>query len=79
MIDIKKKIKENKYNVNRIFGEFDKQIVQEQYLIERFYEMKKSFTNKNNLSKLKRSIKNKKILSNFDKIIKGNIKNFKQI
>ena len=77
MIDIKKKIKENKYNVNKIFGEFDKQIVQEQYLIDRFYEMKKSITNKNNLSKLKRTLKNKKILSNFDKIVKGNTKYYK--
>ena len=77
MIDIKKKIKENKFNVNRIFGEFDKQIVQEQYLIERFYEMKKSISNKNKLNKLKKNFKNQKILSNFDKIIKGNINKFK--
>ena len=78
MIDIKKKIKENKFNVNRIFGEFDKQIVQEQYLIERFYEMKKNLINKNKLNKLKKNIKNKKILSNFDKIIKNPPKNFNQ-
>ena len=71
MIDIKKKIKENKFNVDRIFGEFDKQMVQEQYLVERFYEMKK-----NNYAKLKKNFKNKKILSNFDKIIKSHPNSF---
>ena len=76
MIDIKKKIKENKFNVNRIFGEFDKQIVQDQYLIERFYEMKKNLINGNKMNKLKKNIQNKKILSNFDKIIKTPQKNF---
>ena len=77
MIDIKKKIKENKFNVNKIFGEFDKQIVQEQYLIERFYEMKKNIIEKNEMIRLKKNFKNKKILSNFDKIIQDNIKNKK--
>ena len=57
MIDIKKKIKENTYNVNKIFDEFDKQIVQEQYLIERFYEMKKSITEKNRTNNLKKKSK----------------------
>ena len=71
MIDIKKKIKENKFNVDRIFGEFDKQMVQEQYLVERFYEMKK-----NNYAKLKKNFKNKKILSNFDKIVKSHPNTF---
>ena len=71
MIDIKKKIKENRFNVDKIFGEFDKQIVQEQYLIERFYEMKKD-----NLARLKKKFKNKKILSNFDKIIKSHPNSF---
>ena len=68
MIDIKKKIKENKYNVNRIFGEFDKQMIQDQYLVERFYEMKKKLISGNKLTKLKQNFKNKKIISNFDKI-----------
>ena len=77
MIDIKKKIKENTYNVNKIFDEFDKQIVQEQYLIERFYEMKKNITEKNRTNNLKKKIKNKQILSNFDKIIKASTKNLK--
>jgi hypothetical protein len=77
MIDIKKKIKENTYNVNKIFDEFDKQIVQEQYLIKRFYEMKKSITEKNRTNNLKKKIKNKQILSNFDKIIKASTKNLK--
>ena len=76
MIDIKKKIKENKFNVNRIFGEFDKQIVQEQYLIERFYEMKKNLLNRNNMNNLKKNFNNKKLLSNFDKIVKSTPKNF---
>ena len=71
MIDIKKKIKENKFNVDRIFGEFDKQMVQEQYLVERFYEMKKD-----NLAGLKKKFKNKKILSNFDKIVKSHPNTF---
>ena len=71
MIDIKKKIKENRFNVDKIFGEFDKQIVQEQYLIERFYEMKKD-----NLARLKKKFKNKKILSNFDKIVKSHPNTF---
>ena len=77
MIDIKKKIKENTYNMNKIFDEFDKQIVQEQYLIERFYEMKKGITEKNRANSLKKKIKNKQILSNFDKIIKASTKNLK--
>ena len=76
MIDIKKKIKENKYNVNRIFGEFDKQMIQDQYLVERFYEMKKKLISGNKLTKLKKNFKNKKILSNFDKIIKTPQKNY---
>lgn len=42
MISIKQKITENKYKVNKTFNDFDKQILQDQYLIERFYEMKKS-------------------------------------
>jgi hypothetical protein len=77
MIDIKKKIKENTYNMNKIFDEFDKQIVQEQYLIERFYEMKKSITEKNRTNSLKKKIQNRQILSNFDKIIKASTKNLK--
>jgi hypothetical protein len=63
--------------VNKIFDEFDKQIVQEQYLIERFYEMKKNITEKNRTNNLKKKIKNKQILSNFDKIIKDSTKNLK--
>ena len=77
MIDIKKTIKENKFNVNKIFGEFDRQIVQEQYLIERFYEMKKSNAKGKSMNKLRKALKNKKILSNFDKIINSNLKKFK--
>ena len=63
--------------MNKIFDEFDKQIVQEQYLIERFYEMKKNITEKNRTNNLKKKIKNKQILSNFDKIIKASTKNLK--
>ena len=77
MIDIKKKIKENKFNVNKIFGEFDKQIVQEQYLIERFYEMKKSNAKGKSMNKLRKALKNKKILSNFDKIINSSLNKIK--
>ena len=75
MIEIKKKLKENRFNVNRMIHEFDKQMVQDQYLIERFYEMKKNLINRNKMLKLKHNIKNKKIFYNFDKIIKSNPKN----
>ena len=56
MLDIKKKIKENKYNVNKIFGEFDKQIIQEQYLVERFYEMKKNDKKGKSMNKLRQKL-----------------------
>ena len=75
MIEIKKKLKENRFNVNRMIHEFDKQMVQDQYLIERFYEMKKNLIDRNKMLKLKHNIKNKKIFYNFDKIIKSNPKN----
>mgnify|MGYP006873138914 CR=1 FL=1 len=48
IIEIKQKISENRYKVNKTFNDFDKQILQDQYLIERFYEMKKNSPNKNN-------------------------------
>ena len=64
MLDIKKKIKENKYNVNKIFGEFDKQIIQEQYLVERFYEMKKNNEKGKSMNKLRKNLKNQKFLTN---------------
>ena len=60
MLDIRKKIKESKYNVNKIFGEFDKQIIQEQYLIERFYEMKKYNKKGKSMNKLSINLKNQK-------------------
>ena len=72
MLDIKKKIKENKYNVNKIFGEFDKQIIQEQYLVERFYEMKKNDKKGKSMNKLRQKLKNQKLLTNFDKILYTN-------
>ena len=75
MLDLKKKIKENKYNVNKIFGEFDKQIVQEQYLIERFYEMKKNNKKGKSMNQLRKNLKNKKLLTNFEKIMSNNNKN----
>ena len=77
MLDIKKKIKENKYNVNKIFGEFDKQIVQEQYLVERFYEMKKNNKKRKSMNKLKKNSRNQTILSKFDKKLNSNKNNFK--
>ena len=46
ILSIKRKIMENRYKVNKTFNDFDKQILQDQYLIERFYEMKKSVPNK---------------------------------
>jgi hypothetical protein len=77
MLDIKKKIKENKYNVNKIFGEFDKQIIQEQYLVERFYQMKKNNTKGKSMNKLKTNSRNQTFLSKFDKILNSNKNNFK--
>ena len=47
IIEIKQKITENRYKVNKTFNDFDKQILQDQYLIERFYEMKKNSPLKN--------------------------------
>lgn len=51
IIEIKQKITENRYKVNKTFNDFDKQILQDQYLIERFYEMKKNSPNKYNKNK----------------------------
>ena len=51
IIEIKQKITENRYKVNKTFNDFDKQILQDQYLIERFYEMKNHSTNKNKKNK----------------------------
>ena len=51
IIEIKQKITENRYKVKKTFNDFDKQILQDQYLIERFYEMKKHSPNKNNKNK----------------------------
>ena len=39
--------------------------------------MKKNIIEKNEMIRLKKNFKNKKILSNFDKIIQDNIKNKK--
>ena len=51
IIEIKQKITENRYKVNKTFNDFDKQILQDQYLIERFYEMKNHSPNKNKKNK----------------------------
>ena len=50
ILSIKRKILENRYKVNKTFNEFDKQILQDQYLIERFYEMKKSVPNRRKIN-----------------------------
>jgi hypothetical protein len=54
IINIKQKISENKYKVNKTFNDFDKQILQDQYLIERFYEMKKSFPYKRKINQFRK-------------------------
>ena len=64
IISIKQKISENKYKVNKTFNEFDKQILQDQYLIERFYEMKKSLPNKREINRFRKKTNNKNILYN---------------
>ena len=73
ILSIKRKIMENRYKVNKTFNEFDKQILQDQYLIERFYEMKKSVPNKRKLVNVFRNNLEKKLFH------KNNIKeiNFK--
>lgn len=59
IIGIKQKISENKFKVNKTFNQFDKQILQDQYLIERFYIMKKNASKNNKIKYLRNKFRNK--------------------
>ena len=59
ILNIKQRILENRFKLNKTFNEFDKQILQDQYLIERFYEMKKSFPNKSRINFFRNKLKKK--------------------
>ena len=57
ILSLKQRITENRYQLNKTFNEFDKQILQDQYLIERFYEMKKRFPNTIIINDFKKKLK----------------------
>ena len=68
ILSIKRKIMENRYKVNKTFNEFDKQILQDQYLIERFYEMKKSVSNRRKINGFRNNLKKRLFHQNKNEI-----------
>ena len=72
ILSIKQNISENRYKLNKTFNEFDKQILQDQYLIERFYEMKKSIPNKMKINNFRKQLKEKNGNKNNDIIFRFN-------
>ena len=72
ILSIKQNISENRYKLNKTFNEFDKQILQDQYLIERFYEMKKSIPNKMKINNFRKQLKEKNVNKNNDIIFRFN-------
>ena len=74
ILSIKRKIMENRYKLNKTFNEFDKQILQDQYLLERFYEMQKCFPNRSKTKYYKNKLMNKQKLFNMNKIKNNNFK-----
>ena len=74
ILSIKQKIRENRYKLNKTFNEFDKQILQDQYLLERFYEMQKCFPNRSKIKYYKNKLKNKQKLFNAIKNKNSNLK-----
>ena len=74
ILSIKRKIMENRFKLNKTFNEFDKQILQDQYLLERFYEMQKCFPNRSKIKYYKNKLMNKQKLFNMNKIKNNNFK-----